>query len=268
VWRASLALCALVSVAFAEGEPAAASDAALRTRVSAQLSAELDVISRTLETVTAKLTETEAMRARRLRAAYRVLRTPLRASATDDDRMAAARRRAGARYLADRDLGERDLLADEVAKLRAAYERTLVALGKLPGLSMPSSLVRPARGSIARRFGTLVHERSRAELSRRGLDFQVEHQAQVVAPADGTVRYAGPVRGLDHGVIIDHGDYFTVVAKLGDVVVPAGAPVHRGEVIGRAHARRVYLEVRVRLGPGGVPIDPEPLLESPATESR
>lgn len=268
MWRASLALCALVSVAFAEEDPAAARDAALRGQVSAQLAAELDVISRTLETVTTKLTQTEAMRTHRLRAAYRVLRTPLRASASDADRMAAARRRAGARYLAERDLGERDLLSDEVAKLRAAYERTLVAIGQLPALAMPGLLARPVDGSLVRRFGTLVHDRSRAELSRRGLDFHVEPQASVVAPADGTVRYAGPIRGLDRGVIIDHGDYFTVLAKLGDVAVPAGAPVHRGEAIGRAHARRVYMELRVRLGPGGVPVDPEPLLEPPAGDSR
>jgi septal ring factor EnvC (AmiA/AmiB activator) len=73
------------------------------------------------------------------------------------------------------------------------------------------------------------------------------------------VRYAGPIRGLDHGVILDHGDYLTVVAKLGDLVLPIGTHVGRGDRLGRAAHHRVYLEVRVKVGPGGLPIDPEPL---------
>jgi hypothetical protein len=68
------------------------------------------------------------------------------------------------------------------------------------------------------------------------------------------------MRGLDRGVIIDHGTFVTVVAKLADIAPPAGAPIGAGDRIGRAARHRVYLEVRVKLGPGGLPIDPEPLL--------
>jgi len=74
------------------------------------------------------------------------------------------------------------------------------------------------------------------------------------------VRYAGPIRGLDHGVILDHGDYVTVLGKLGDLALPVGMHLARGTRIGRAARHRVYFEVRVKLGPGGLPIDPEPLL--------
>jgi septal ring factor EnvC (AmiA/AmiB activator) len=116
------------------------------------------------------------------------------------------------------------------------------------------------KGVIARRFGTYVHERSRATLSRRGLDFETDRDAPVWAPADGFVRYAGPIRGLDHGVILDHGDYMTVVAKLADVTIPVGTRVTRGDRLGRAAHFRVYLEVRAKVAPGGLPIDPEPLL--------
>jgi len=75
------------------------------------------------------------------------------------------------------------------------------------------------------------------------------------------VRYAGPIRGLDQGVILDHGGYLTVIGKLGELALPVGAPIAAGDRIGRAARHRVYLEVRVKLGPGGLPIDPEPLLE-------
>jgi murein hydrolase activator len=125
---------------------------------------------------------------------------------------------------------------------------------------LPAELARPARGKIARRFGLLEHERSRAKLARRGLDLEVEPNTSAHAAADGVIRYAGPIRGLDHGVIIDHGDYLTVVAKLGEVAIPAGTPVARGDRVGHAARRRVYFEVRTKVGPGGLPIDPEPLL--------
>ena len=62
-------------------------------------------------------------------------------------------------------------------------------------------------------------------------------------------------------MIIDHGDYLTVIAKLGDARGPdRRAASRRGDRLGRAARHRVYLEVRVKLGPGGLPIDPEPLL--------
>nr|MDQ3368381.1 M23 family metallopeptidase [Myxococcota bacterium] len=127
-------------------------------------------------------------------------------------------------------------------------------------VELPAEIGRPARGSIVRRFGTFEHERSRARLSRRGIDLEVQTRAEITASADGVVRYAGPIRGLDAGVIVDHGGYVTVVAKLGELAVPVGAPIKRGDRLGRAARQRVYLELRVKIGPGGLPIDPEPLL--------
>lgn len=269
MWRASfLSILVLASAASADTEVSDASAGDNRGRLATQLADELAVITKTLETVTAKLADADGVRVKRLRSAYRVLRAPLRSTASLDDRMAAARRRAGARLLVDRDAHERALLADEAARLRSAHERTVVAAGKLPTITLPTALARPARGTIARRFGTLEHERSKAMLSRRGLDLEVEAHAPVSAPADGTVRYAGPIRGLDDGVIIEHGDYVTVIAKLGDVAIPVGTVVKRGDRIGHAARHRVYFEVRVRIGAGGIPIDPEPLLAARSDDSR
>ena len=82
------------------------------------------------------------------------------------------------------------------------------------------------------------------------------------------MRYAGPIRGLDHGVILDHGDYLTVIAKLGELTLPIGTHVARGDRLGRAAHHRVYLEVRAKIGPGGLPIDPEPLLKRRAVAPK
>jgi len=240
-----------------------------RVALADQLAAELDTLAKTVATVDGKVSDAEATRLRRIRAAYRILRTPMATTGTDEessgaDRMANARRRAAARLLLERDRTERELLADEVKQLRSA-ETTLhgAADTQLPALTLPTSLLTPTSGTIARRFGTIVHDRSKATLARRGIDFDVAAAAQVVAPADGVVRYAGPMRGLDHGLILDHGDFMTVIAKLGPLAIPAGTKVVRGDRIGRSARQRVYLEVRAKVGPGGLPIDPEPLLKIP-----
>ncbi|HEX3482959.1 MAG TPA: M23 family metallopeptidase, partial [Kofleriaceae bacterium] len=149
-------------------------------------------------------------------------------------------------------------------RLRGARDRVAGELARLPAVALPGELARPAPGTIARHFGTLAHERSKATLARRGIDLEVDDHSPVTAPAAGTVRYAGPIRGLDQGVILDCGDFVAVIGKLGEVAAPVGAPIAAGDRLGRAARHRVYLEIRVKLGPGGLPIDPEPLLAGPA----
>jgi len=229
-------------------------------QLAQQLAAELQTIDQTLTTVGGKLSAADAQRLRRIRAAYRILRAPLDADASEVDRMASARRRAAARLLLERDRAERALLAEESSQLATARTTKITASSQVPTLELPDEIGRPAKGAIARRFGTYEHDRTKATLTRRGLDFECAHHAPAKAPADGTVRYAGPIRGLDNGVILDHGDYLTVIAKLGELAIPVGTRVSRGDRLGRAARYRVYLEVRAKVGPGGLPIDPEPLL--------
>ena len=255
--RASLALLLVAAVARAQPQPIDA-----RATLETQLAAETETLQKTLATVDDKLTAADQTRLRRVRTALRILHAPPADDATLEDRFAAARRRAAARLLLQRDAHERDLLADEARQLKEASSRTADDTAKLPSITLPSDLGRPANGKIARHFGTIEHERAHVTLSRRGLDFEVDDHAPAYAPADGVVRYAGPIRGLDHGLVLDHGDYYTVIAKLGELAIPVGTRVQRGDKIGHAQRHRVYLEVRVKIGPGGLPIDPEPLVQS------
>ena len=241
MWRASLVL------AFAT---TAAADT--RSELSQQLVDESTSVDTALATVIEKLDEIDGDRTKRLAAAYRTMKSAA------NDSMTLARRRAAARLLVGRDLAERSLLAGELTELRAARARITTEVARVPEIVLPADLARPANGAVARRFGTFVHERSKATLSRRGIDIEVEAKSPIIATADGTVRYAGPIRGLDKGIIIDHGSYFTVIAKLGELAVPIGVPVKRGDRVGRAARHRVYVEVRVKIGPSGLPIDPEP----------
>jgi len=250
VRRASLALILVAAAARAETDP--------RARLAEQIAAEKAELEQTIQTVDGKLADADKTRVHRLRAAIHILHAPLPPDAGIDERFAAARRRAAARLVLARDASERGLLADEDRQLHAAV---LPTTDQLAALTLPDALARPVKGSIARHFGTYEHDRAHVTLSRRGLDFEVEDHAPVIAPAAGIVRYAGPIRGLDDGVLVDCGDYYTLLSKLRDVAIPVGTHVQKGDRLGVAHAHRVYLEVRVKLGPGGLPIDPEPLLE-------
>jgi septal ring factor EnvC (AmiA/AmiB activator) len=270
VRRASLLLLVLfAATAHAEDEPTAqpaaptAAKADARTALADQLAAEAATLTKTISTVDDKLAVADETRLHRLRAAMRILHAPLGADASADQRFAAARRRAAARLLLARDASERGLLADEAQHLKTAQTTEAEATAKLPSVKLPEQIVRPVKGTIARHFGIYQHDRAHVTLSRRGLDFEVEDHAPAIAPAEGVVRYAGAIRGLDHGVLLDCGDYYVLVAKLGDLAIPVGAHVEQGDRLGLAQRHRVYLEVRVKLGPGGLPIDPEPLLSRP-----
>ncbi|HEY1550119.1 MAG TPA: M23 family metallopeptidase [Kofleriaceae bacterium] len=228
-----------------------------RVALAAQVAAEQQTLTTTIDTVATKLAAADATRAHRVLAAIRIAEAPPDRS---DDPLGAARRLAAARYLLARDAAERGLLADELAQLHGAEHEVTVAEASVATAVLPDHLAWPATGTIARRFGEYQHERSKATLSRRGLDIEVDDHAVAEAPADGIVRFAGPIRGLDRGVVIDHGGYFTVIAKLGELATLVGAHVGKGDRLGRAARHRVYFEVRAKVGPGGLPIDPEPLL--------
>lgn len=249
-------LSALAISADAKPAPVAADP---RDALAHQVAAEQQALQTTISTVDDKLHAADTTRLHRIHAAIRVLHAPLPANATADERMAVARRRAAAKLLLERDQHERTLLADEAAQLDAARMTTEAAAGKVASIALPHELAVPAHGKIARHFGEYQHERSKVLLSRRGIDLEVDDHAPAVAPADGVVRFAGPIRGLDHGVILDHGDYLTVIAKLGELTLPIGTHVAKGDRLGRAAHHRVYLELRAKIGPGGLPIDPEPL---------
>ena len=268
VTRAALAALLVAAVAHAGKRPShhaahvareAKPPPDYRAELTDQLAAERASIAQAIAAVTAQLAAADAARLHRLAAAARVLHA-VPADADPGDRLAAARRIAAARYLLRRDASERGLLADELAHLDAARIRTEAAARAVPTIPLPLALGWPAPGTIVHHAGLYEQPRAKAELSRRGITIEVADLAPVAASAAGTVRYAGPIRGLGDGVIVDHGGYETVVADLGELAVRVGAHVAAGDRLGKAAHHRVYLEVRVELGPGGLPIDPEPLL--------
>jgi murein hydrolase activator len=77
----------------------------------------------------------------------------------------------------------------------------------------------------------------------------------VVAPAAGRVAFAGPFRGFDRIVIVEHAGGFTsLVTGLARVDVEVGAELVGGAPLGVAGSRRPLVGLELRRG--GEPVNP------------
>lgn len=113
----------------------------------------------------------------------------------------------------------------------------------------------PASGKIVNRFGSS----DAGPAFAKGMTVETRDSANVVAPYDGEVVYAGVFRDYGRMVIIRHsGDYHTLLSGLSEINCSPGQFLLEGEPIG-AMAKpaeggkpRLYIEMRR----SGKPIDP------------
>ncbi|HUB95697.1 MAG TPA: peptidoglycan DD-metalloendopeptidase family protein [Stellaceae bacterium] len=117
------------------------------------------------------------------------------------------------------------------------------------------AVVYPVTGTLVGHFGAA--EASGAQ--SRGLTFETRPGAQVVAPFDGQVQFAGPFRGYGQILIIAHGDgYHSLLAGLDRLESSVGQWLVAGEPVGTmadgADNPRLYLELRHN----NQPINPAP----------
>ncbi len=132
----------------------------------------------------------------------------------------------------------------------------------IPGRSFASvqgRLPMPARGPIVRTFG----ERDKLGNTSKGIVIATRANAQVVAPHDGRVVFAGPFRDYGEILIISHGQgYHTLLAGMSRISAVAGQWVLAGEPVGVMGAgegpessksrARLYVELRSN----GKPVNP------------
>ncbi|MBV9522477.1 MAG: peptidoglycan DD-metalloendopeptidase family protein [Alphaproteobacteria bacterium] len=147
------------------------------------------------------------------------------------------------------------------APASAAPSAAVAALGKPAGLRPFSeargALLLPASGTLTRRFG----ENDEFGAASKGLVLETRPSAQVVAPFDGRIEFAGPFRGYGQILIIEHGDgYHSLLAGLERIEGVVGQWLVAGEPVGVMpsgdHAPSLYLELRRH----GQPINPLPWL--------
>ena len=160
---------------------------------------------------------------------------PLAEGASADERMAVARRRAAPRACClESDHGERQLLADEGPHLEeVAKTATDAAAQHVADDRVARDVLEVARARQGRAPFRRVPARAQQgdAAPRRGIDLE---KSRISAPvgqrtADGTVRYAGPIRGLDHGVILDSRRLpRRDRVKLAELTLPVGTAVAQG----------------------------------------
>jgi murein hydrolase activator len=116
----------------------------------------------------------------------------------------------------------------------------------------------PVAGPPVRTFGAPEPTGARSE----GWTWQAAAGATVMAPAEGVVDYAGPLKGWGAVVVLRLGGaYHVVLAGLDQVDVQPGHLVKTGEPVGRmgpaGQSTALYFEVRKN----GAPVDPAPWLK-------
>lgn len=160
-------------------------------------------------------------------------------------------------------------LVGRLAKVdRAARTQAALRLPRAPGTPSFSAafgtLSLPARGFISLRFG----ESNQFGVKSKGLTIETRESAQVIAPHDGRIVFAGPFRGYGELLIIDHGEgYHTLIAGVARIDGAVGQLLLAGEPVGVMGAPLSEKpELYVELRHNGEPIDPLPWLA--ATETK
>jgi septal ring factor EnvC (AmiA/AmiB activator) len=162
--------------------------------------------------------------------------------------------------------GEAELAKRAVRELEQAdaeLTRVVADLKELPAThgfgALRGKLPRPVKGVVEVGFGKVVNPRFNTITVQKGLDIRATAGTPVLAVAEGTVAYAGSLRGYGNLLILDHGDGFhTLMAHLGTVTPELGATVAAGDVVGEVgdtgSLKGAYLYFEVRKA--GQAVDP------------
>lgn len=136
-------------------------------------------------------------------------------------------------------------------------ERQIVALHLQVNSEAPTfakrrgSLVRPVPGMILTWFGQQRLGGTKATEESRGVEISALPTWKVRAPADGAVRYAGPVPGFGNVLVFDHDEgYLSLLGHLGALLVKVGDRVRSAQQVAglpppsQGGPNKVYLELR------------------------
>ena len=141
-----------------------------------------------------------------------------------------------------------------IRPVRPAESRVMADVEAAPALATaaaPPDYQLPVMGRILSGFGAV----SQSGLRSEGISLAPRGLAQVVAPAGGRVAFAGPYRGYDRIVIIEHdGGWTSLVTGLARVDVTVGESLVPGTPLGVAGPGRPVVTLELRRGT--VPVNP------------
>ncbi len=128
---------------------------------------------------------------------------------------------------------------------------------KIPFSTTRGRLPLPVRGTVLRHFGDADPHGEPGGLAGRGIVIATRPLAQVIAPHDGQIVYAGSFLGYGQLLIIEQGEgYHLLMAGLSRIDCVVGQWVLAGEPVGvmgsGQDSQQLYIELRRQ----GVPMDP------------
>lgn len=123
---------------------------------------------------------------------------------------------------------------------------------------MRGAMPMPARGSLVTRYG----ESDAGGATSKGVVIATRPTAQVIAPSDGVVAFAGAFRGYGQLLIIEHGGgYHTLLSGMSRIDAVVGQRLLAGEPVGVMAPQgspTLYVEIRR----DGQPVNPLPWLSA------
>ncbi len=153
-----------------------------------------------------------------------------------------------------------ELIREELAKERAAKSPVTAPLissnfeGSKTKLPWPVS-----SGFVSSQFGRHAHPVLKGvEVDNQGIDIQTNQNEIVKSVFDGTVATVAFVPGMNSVVIIKHGDYYTLYARLKKVNVKKGQTVKIGDIVGEVFTDTDGIsEIQFQVWKNNQKLDPE-----------
>jgi murein DD-endopeptidase MepM/ murein hydrolase activator NlpD len=142
---------------------------------------------------------------------------------------------------------------------KTGFSSLLEALEGQKNLLACTPAIRPVKGWMTSRFGYRTSPFTGRRELHKGLDIANREGTQIIAPADGIVKFTGRRGLLGKTIDIDHGHgMITRYGHLKDILKKRGEPVKRGDIIaemgstGRTTGSHLHYEVHLN----GVPVNP------------
>lgn len=142
---------------------------------------------------------------------------------------------------------------------KSGFSSLLEALEGQRNLLASTPAIRPVKGWMTSRFGYRKSPFTDRKELHKGLDIANREGTQIIAPADGIVKFTGRKGLLGKTMDIDHGHgMITRYGHLKEILKKRGEPVKRGDIIaemgdtGRSTGSHLHYEVHLN----GVPVNP------------
>jgi len=142
---------------------------------------------------------------------------------------------------------------------KTGFSSLLEALEGQKNLLACTPAIRPVKGWMTSRFGYRKSPFTGRRELHKGLDIANREGTQIIAPADGIVKFTGRKGLLGKAIDIDHGHgMVTRYGHLKEILKKRGEQVKRGDIIaemgdtGRSTGSHLHYEVHLN----GVPVNP------------